>query len=60
MDDEWFGRLAYTAYGTATDNKNYQGNEMPDWYNLPDNIRHAWVCAAQAVIDNHAEKGNNE
>lgn len=54
MDDEWFGRLAYAAYGSATDNKNYQGLPMPDWYDLPQKIRAAWVRASQTVIDNYS------
>jgi hypothetical protein len=49
--------VAYAAYGSVTGNKNFRGDPMPDWYQLPDKIREAWVKAAQAVIDNHAAGG---
>jgi hypothetical protein len=42
--------VAYQAYGSATDFKNYQGNPMPAWADLPDTIRHAWTVAADAVL----------
>jgi hypothetical protein len=40
---------AYEAYSESTGNKNFQGNEMPTWAELPEKIKTAWAVAAQAV-----------
>ena len=45
------GAIAYEAYGDVTDHKNYMGNPMPAWDDLPDQIKAAWRAAAQAVLD---------
>lgn len=37
---------AYARYGAATDFKNYQGNPMPAFADLPAKIQEAWVAAA--------------
>ena len=42
-------REAYKAYGAVTDFKNFQGNPMPEWDDLPQKIRDAWVAAAAKV-----------
>lgn len=42
-------KSAYRAYGSVTNWKNYQGLPMPEWENLPDGIRAAWVAAVQQV-----------
>jgi hypothetical protein len=49
---EWLGyaQLAYHAYGESTNFKNFQGNPMPAWGDLPERIRVAWGCAVRAVI----------
>lgn len=39
-------RAAYSRYGAVTDYKNFQGNPMPKWEELPEKIRQAWVAAA--------------
>jgi hypothetical protein len=44
-------RLAYTAYGRVTGFKNFQGNPMPVFDDLPERIREAWVAAAGVVWD---------
>lgn len=49
VEDVTLGQLAYTAYATVTGWKNYQGAPMPDWYDLPEAIRTAWLAAAKAV-----------
>jgi hypothetical protein len=41
---------AYNAYSQATGNKNFMGNEMPKFNNLPENIKSAWNNAASEVI----------
>jgi hypothetical protein len=40
---------AYEAYGAVTDFKNFQGNPMPKWEELPAKIQHAWFAAAKQV-----------
>jgi len=44
-------KLAYEAYGKTTNNKNYQGLEMPAWQDLGETIQLAWKNAAKAVSD---------
>jgi hypothetical protein len=44
-------RIAYQAYGKATDFKNYQGLPMPEFENLPEQIQQAWIAATQAVVN---------
>jgi len=44
-------RAAYHAYGQTTDNKNFQGNEMPEYDQLPEQIRTAWENASEAVAN---------
>lgn len=45
------GQIAYTAYGRVTGFKNFQGNEMPTWNELPENIREAWIKSANTIWD---------
>lgn len=42
-------KAAYAAYGEAVDNKNFQGDPMPAWSELPAPIRAAWKLAAESV-----------
>jgi hypothetical protein len=42
-------KAAYAAYGEAVDNRNFQGDPMPSWTDLPAPIRAAWKLAAEAV-----------
>jgi hypothetical protein len=44
-------KVAYRAYSATTGNKNFQGNPMPAWDDLPETIREAWAAAAEAVRD---------
>jgi hypothetical protein len=44
-------RIAYTAYGRVTDFKNFQGNPMPMFDDLPDRIKEAWISAAGTIWD---------
>lgn len=44
-----FAKIAYHAYGKVTDFKNFQGNPMPLWVELPKKIQQAWKAAVQAV-----------
>jgi hypothetical protein len=51
MHQPTLGELAYLAYGTTTDFKNYQGLPMPKWEDLTEKIREAWENAAASVND---------
>lgn len=42
------GEELYAIYGTVTDFKNYQGNPMPEWKDLPANIQLAWNTCGEA------------
>jgi hypothetical protein len=44
-------KLAYEAYGKVTGGKNFRGEPMPAWDDLPEQIRDAWDAAAGAVVD---------
>jgi hypothetical protein len=43
------GEIAYQAYGQTTDFKNFQGNPMPKWEELPDKIKEAWMNASVKI-----------
>ena len=45
------GRIAYIAYGRVTNFKNFQGNPMPEFDALPENIREAWIVSANVIWD---------
>jgi hypothetical protein len=44
-------RIAYTAYGRKTDFKNFRGDPMPAFDELPEKIREAWTAAAGVIWD---------
>lgn len=48
---EELAEAAYTEYGEAADWKNFQGNPMPLWAELPQEIRDRWLAAAGKVRD---------
>lgn len=48
---------AYMAYGLSTGGKNFRGEPMPDWSDLPETIRSAWKQAARAAVLQAAEEG---
>ena len=41
---------AYKAYGAVTGNKNFRGEPMPEFKDLPETIRTAWEAAALQVM----------
>ena len=49
--DVALARVAYRGYGETTDFKNFQGNPMPAWDDLPEKIRAAWINAARAAFE---------
>lgn len=44
-------RIAYTAYGRKTNFKNFRGDPMPAFDDLPEAIREAWAGAAGVIWD---------
>lgn len=44
-------QIAYDAYGRSTGRKNFRGDPMPDWADLPESIQTAWVAAVNAVVN---------
>jgi len=42
---------AYDAYGKTTDYKNFMGNQMPGWDDLPVSIQQAWCASVISVVD---------
>lgn len=46
---EAIAAAGYAAYGVSTGGKNFQGNPMPQWPELSDAIRAAWVAAVKAA-----------
>ncbi len=42
---------AYRAYSASTSNKNFRGEPMPAWSDLPQAIRTAWDAACRQVND---------
>jgi hypothetical protein len=43
------GQIAYEAYARQTDNKTFDGRDMPTWNDLNTAIRMAWQQAAEAA-----------
>ncbi len=48
-EDERLGQIAYHAYGRSTNFRNFQGNKMPGWEELPEPIKNAWIASGQAI-----------
>jgi hypothetical protein len=46
MTDRELAQGMYDAYGKSTKYKNFQGNPMPFWIDLPEAIQNAWIAAA--------------
>lgn len=44
-------KMGYEAYSKSTDNKNFQGNEMPKWEDLPEKIQKAWEAATDEILN---------
>lgn len=47
---EEMAKTAYEAYGQETNHKNYRGEPMPEWDELPEQIKGAWIQAAGSVV----------
>ena len=53
-----YAERAYMAYGEKAKWKNFQGNPMPKWAELPENIRTCWTAAAAKIIEDCNTKYN--
>lgn len=47
ITDRDLARETYTAYGASVGFKNFQGNLMPAFDDLPDAIVDAWIAASR-------------
>lgn len=45
------GRIAYVAYGVQRNFRAHNGEPLPEWAALPDEIKRAWIAAAGAIWD---------
>lgn len=48
-ENVYLANMAYLAYGQMTDYKNFRGDPMPDFDDLPEKIQAAWINAVAAV-----------
>lgn len=46
---EQLAKAAYGAYAKATENKTFDGRDMPGWDDLTQPVRNAWALAAEEV-----------
>ena len=50
--DHWriIAEEAYKGYANVTDNKNFRGEQMPKFDELPEKIQEAWKAAVKVAI----------
>lgn len=53
---EKMARYGYESYADNSEWKNFQGNEMPLWDNLPQNIRDNWIHTVKCLINNGSQE----
>lgn len=51
------GQIGYEAYAKKTGGKTYDGRDMPQFFDLPQNIRDAWEAAANAIVEHTRQSG---
>lgn len=51
MNVTGLGRVAFNAYREAVEGVTYDGQIIPQWDNLTDEVRAGWEAAADAVVD---------
>lgn len=61
MNTDTMARKAYHAYGVVTEFRNYKGDPMPKFDELPPKIQEAWVgFAARVAVGGTVEEGYEE
>ncbi|MFE7930757.1 hypothetical protein ACFU6S_18840 [Streptomyces sp. NPDC057456] len=51
------GRINYEAYSESVGHRSVHGEQLPEWPDLADHVRTAWVSAACAVVTAAGEGG---
>jgi hypothetical protein len=51
MDPDKYGRIAFEAYKKSKEGTTYDNKPIPEWGALGDEVRAAWIAAANAVIE---------
>jgi hypothetical protein len=46
---EQLAKRAYEAYAKSTENKTFDGRDMPTWDDLTQPVRNAWAAAGEQV-----------
>ena len=57
--EDWYlklARIGYQAYGEEAKWKNWQGLPMPNWEDLPENIKIYWTKAAKSIAEEVSER----
>jgi len=49
MTTQMLAEIAYSAYWTAREGKDLQGNKLAEWYQLDEAVKRAWIAAASAI-----------
>lgn len=49
MNNEQLGKIAYDAYCAARGWKSVRGEPLPHWQQQSEDLRAAWIAAAEAV-----------
>lgn len=56
LSPEDYGQIAFDAYGNSTGGLTWDKKPIPEWIELPEHVRKAWIAAAQAVLDMWADQ----
>jgi len=55
MPSERRARSVYAAYGQATNFKDFQGQPLPKWEDLPKEVQVSWVKVSKEVLRHENE-----
>ena len=56
MAEKTLGQIAYESYRNAQNGKAYNGQPIPDWKDVRDDIKQAWNRAAATVVQCHQDR----
>lgn len=54
---EWLAQIGYAAYAKSSGGKNFLGNPMPTWEDLPAAIKQHWFAAANEIAGEYELRG---